>query len=315
MSPHMLRRALICLALLAGLSGTIAFAQTPAQTVPPLKSFASAEAAAAAMVDAIRHDDISAMAAMFGDDWRRLVPAADEDRESLRARFLAGWDENHKVVISDDVKATVQVGTTGWTMPVPIMKQADGWRFDIVAGEREIAARRIGRNELAVIQTMLAIVDAQRDYAALDPMKVGMAVYARQLLSTPGQKDGLYWETAPGEPQSPLGPALAKAQADKQRRGDLGDGYYGYQFRILYSQGPANRRGARDYVVHGKLVGGFGVIASPIAYGETGVMTFIVNQRGQVYEQDLGPDTASRAEAITTYNPDSDWTQADMTPP
>jgi hypothetical protein len=182
----------------------------------------------------------------------------------------------------------------------------------VEAGRLEIQARDIGRNELAVVQTMMAIVDAQRDYAALDPMKVGVPVYARRLLSSPGKKDGLYWDAAPGEPQSPLGPAVAKAQASK---GAGDDGHYGYNFRLLYAQGPAAPGGAHDYLVNGRMIGGFAVIAWPVNYGETGVMTFIVNQSGDVYEQDLGPDTAKNAAAITVFNPDKDWQKSDMTPP
>lgn len=303
-----LRRTLLSAALMAALGGPSAFAQTP------LKAFASAEDAAAALVAAIRNSDSAAMAAMFGDKWSRLVPAAADDHDLQRARFLSRWDESHRIIIAGDTRATVEVGTTGWTMPIPIVKEADGWRFDIAAGQREITARRIGRNELAVIQVMLAIVDAQGDYAALDPMKVGVPVYAQKLLSTPGQKDGLYWETKPGEDPSPLGEALAKAQAVNQRRGEV-EGFYGYQFRILTGQGASTRLGTRDYMVKGKLMGGFGVIAWPVRYGETAVMSFIVNQRGQVYEQNLGPDTEARAAAITLYNPDGDWTKADMNPP
>jgi hypothetical protein len=171
--------------------------------------------------------------------------------------------------------------------------------------------RRIGHDEASVIQTLLAIVDAEADYAALDPMNTGAPSYARRLLSTPGKKDGLYWETKPGEKHSPLGPAVAKAQAD----GKSPDGHYGYYFRLLYSQGAAAPGGARDYVANGRMIGGFAVIAWPVRYGDTGVMTFIVNQDGVVYQQDLGPQTAEKAGVIASFNPDKGWVKADMTPP
>ena len=171
--------------------------------------------------------------------------------------------------------------------------------------------RRIGHDEAAVIQTLLAIVDAQSDYAAMDPMKTGAPSYARRLLSSPGKRDGLYWDAKPGEPQSPLGPAVAKAQAD----GQSPDGHYGYYFRLLYAQGAAAPGRARDYVVNGRMIGGFGVIAWPVRYGDTGVMTFIVNQDGVVYQQDLGPQTAEKAGVIASFNPDKGWVKADMTPP
>ena len=171
--------------------------------------------------------------------------------------------------------------------------------------------RQIGHDEGAVVQTLLAIADAQRDYADLDPMKAGSPVYARRLLSSPGQKNGLYWETKPGEPQSPLGPAVAKAQLD----GASPDGHYGYYFRLLYAQGAAAPGGARDYIVNNRMIGGFAAIAWPVKYGVTGVMTFIVSYEGVVYQQDLGPETAQRAGSIAAFNPDKGWVKADMTPP
>jgi hypothetical protein len=305
MIGSILRRGLLAVLLVAGFA-LGAVAQQPVK----LQGFPTADAAATALTEAIRHDDDKAVSAMLGADWRDFVTGSAEDEDRVRARFLAAWDENHKVVVSDD-KATVEVGTTGWVSPIPIVKDGSEWRFDVEAGRLEIQARDIGRNELAVVQTMLAIVDAQRDYAALDPMKVGVPVYARRLLSSPGKKDGLYWDAAPGEPQSPLGPAVAKAQASK----GTDEGHYGYNFRLLYAQGPAAPGGAYDYLVNGRMIGGFAVIAWPVRYGETGVMTFIVNQGGDVYEQDLGPDTAKNATAITVFNPDKNWQKSDMTPP
>ena len=219
--------------------------------------------------------------------------------------------DSHKIVPQGDDKALIEVGNTGWSMPIPLVKDTGGWRYDVVAGKAEINAREIGRDEITVIQTLLAIVDAQHDYATLDPMKVGVATYARRLLSSPGEKNGLYWDAKPGEPQSPLGALVAKAQP-----GDgPGQGYFGYHFRLLYGQGAAAQGGAYNYLVNNRMVGGFGVIAWPVSYGETGVMTFTVNQDGVVYERDLGPKTSERAAAITLFDPDKDWDKADMTPP
>ena len=310
MTLSLFRRGLLVVALLGGFA-----TQGMAQTSGKLQSFPSAEAAADALTDAIRRDDDGAMAAILGDGWRDMVPTSADDEERLRTRFLSAWDENHKVIAKDDSKAAVEVGGSGFVLPVPIVKDGAGWHYDIEAGRKEIAARRIGRNELAVIQTLLAVVDAQREYASLDPMKAGVPQYARRLLSSPGKKDGLYWEAAPGEPQSPLGPAVAKAQAQMQAKGEPGEGYYGYRFRLLYGQGPAARHGARDYLVKSRLIGGFAVIAWPVSYGETGVATFMVNHRGDVYEQDLGADTARRAAAINLFNPEKGWEKADMAPP
>ena len=279
---------------------------------PSSQGFPTADAAAEALADAVRDNDSKAIAAMWGANWRDFVPGTDDDVQTPARRFLKAWDESHKVVVSGDAKADDRGRQDR-------LDAADPDR----QGRRGVALRRRGRPEgdacsaasattrLAVIQTLLAIVDAQSDYAALDPMKTGAPSYARRLLSSPGKKDGLYWEAKPGEPQSPLGPAVAKAQAD----GQSPDGHYGYYFRLLYAQGAAAPGGARDYVVNGRMIGGFGVIAWPVRYGDTGVMTFIVNQDGVVYQQDLGPQTAEKAGVIASFNPDKGWVKADMTPP
>lgn len=290
----------LCMAIFAA-----ALAQAPRQ----LQGFPTAEAAADALTDAIRRGDDQAVSAMLGANWRDFVPDRTQDFEEVRTKFLAAWDESHKLVPDGDDKVLVGVGTTGWVSPIPIVKQGNEWRYDVEAGLKEVQARRIGHDELAVVQTLLAIVDAQRDYAARDPMKTGVPAYARRLLSSPGHKDGLYWDTAPGEPESPIGPRLAKAQL-----GDKEEGYFGYDFRLLYSQGPDAPGGAYQYLVNGRMIGGFAVIAWPVRYGDTGVMTFMVSHSGDVYEQDLGPETERRAAAITTFNPDKGWEKSDMTP-
>lgn len=276
-----------------------------------LQGFATPQAAADALTDAIRKDDSKAIAGILGQGWFDSVVGDRDDHDRLREKFLAAWDASHKVEVDGD-KATVHAGTTGWVSPLPIVKQGNEWRYDVEAGRKEIVARRIGRNELSVIQSLLAIVDAQHDYAQLDPMKAGLPLYARRLLSSPGKKDGLYWETAPGAAESPLGPVLATAQSPGQ--GGSNHGYYGYRFRMLYAQGPNARGGAYDYLVNGRMLGGFAVIAWPVKWGDTGVMTFMVNQDGVVYERDLGPDTEAKAAAITSFDPGKDWDKADTSP-
>lgn len=311
-------RAVVALALYAGL-----LAGAPAQTPPPtqgqsqtqvqmvqLQGFPTPDAAAEALTDAIRKHDDKAIAAMLGVGWNDLIPGSDWQDEEIRERFLKAWDAGHKIIMDGSDKALVGAGTTGWISPIPIVKRGGEWRYDVEAGRVEMEARLIGRNELAVIQTMLAIVDAQRDYAAADPMKVGLPVYARRLVSSPGRKDGLYWESKPGEPESPLGPLLAKAQLDDVEK----NGYYGYRFRLLHRQGPDAPGGAYDYLVNGRMLGGFAVIAWPVHYGETGVMTFMVSQSSDVYERNLGPDTAEKVANIHVFNPDKDWDKADMEP-
>ena len=286
--------------------------QTQAQSqAPELKGFPTPDAAAEALTEAIRKQDDKAITAILGVDWHTLIPGSDWQDDELRDNFLKAWDQSHKIIQETPDKALVGAGTTGWISPLPIVKQGDVWRYDVDAGRVELEARLIGRNELSVIQTLLAIVDAQRDYASLDPMKLGVPVYARRLVSSPGLRNGLYWETKPGEPTSPLGPILARAQL-----GDIEkNGYYGYRFRLLYSQGPDAPGGARDYLVRDRMLGGFAVIAWPVHYGETGVMTFMISNESDVYEKDLGEQTPQRAAAINVFNPDSSWSKADMTPP
>ncbi|WP_296341954.1 DUF2950 domain-containing protein [Reyranella sp.] len=312
-------RSLAALALYTGLLGA-SVAQTPApmpaqaqtqKQAPQLKGFPTPEAAADALTEAIRKQDDKAITAILGVDWHTLIPGSDWQDDELRDQFLKAWDEKHTIIQETPDKALVGAGKTGWVSPIPIVRQANEWRYDVEAGRVELEARLIGRDEFAVIQTLLAIVDAQRDYASLDPMKLGVPVYARRLVSSPGLKNGLYWETKPGEPPSPLGPLLAKAQLGDVER----NGYYGYRFRLLYSQGPDAPGGARDYLVRDRMMGGFAVVAWPVHYGETGIMTFMISNNSDVYEKDLGEQTAQRATAINVFNPDSSWDKADMTPP
>lgn len=315
-----LLQAFLALVLSGALASPAGAQAPPAASVPqteqaaqPTKQrvFATAEQAADAMTEALRKDDEKAIAAMLGSNWRDFVPGTRDDEDKSREDYLKAWDQNHKLVPEGDSKMLVEVGTTGFRMPIPIVKEAEGWRFDTDAGKTEMIARQIGRNELTVVQSLLAIVDAQYDYATLDPMKTGTTAYARRLLSSPGQKDGLYWEAKPGEPESPLGPLVAKAQPDDRE----GQGYHGYRYRLLYGQGPNASGGAYSYLLNGRMLGGFGVIAWPVKYGETGVMTFIVNQSGDVYERDLGTETPQRAAEITLFDPDKEWQKADTTPP
>ena len=307
----MVRRGLLAAVLFLGFAAGASAQQAAARSTARLQGFATPEAAATALAEAVRTNDRQAIAAMWGANWRDFVPGSDNDVQRRRGIFLEAWDENHKIIMSGDARAQIEVGKAGWTLPIPLAKDGAEWRFDVAAGIKEMVFRRIGHDEASVIQTLLAIVDAQADYAAGDPMKAGAPAYARRLLSSPGKKDGLYWDAKPGEPQSPLGPAVAKAQAD----GQSPDGHYGYYFRLLYSQGPAATGGKRDYLVNGRMIGGFGVIAWPVRYGNTGVMTFIVNQDGVVYQQDLGPQTAEKAGVIASFNPDKGWVKADMAPP
>jgi hypothetical protein len=305
MSETMFRRGLLAPALLVGLAATAA-AQQPATT----QGFATADAAMDALVAALKRKDNKALASILGPWWLDFIPTSNRNFERSRATFLAAWDVNHKVSVEGD-KAVVEVGTTGWTWPVPLKKDGAEWRFDARAGAREMVDREIGRNELGAIQTLLSIGDAQRDYAELNPMKTSAPAYARRLLSSPGRMDGLYWPPTAGRPESPLGAQLANSQPD----GTAPGGHYGYNYRLLYAQGAAAAGGARDYIVGGRMIGGFAAIAWPAIYGVTGVMTFMVGPDDVVWQQDLGPDTTQRAASMTVFNPDQAWQKADMTPP
>jgi Protein of unknown function (DUF2950) len=226
---------------------------------------------------------------------------------------VEAYDAGHTLVANGDT-VTVRVGADDWPLPIPLVKQGERWRFDARQGREEIIARRIGRNEIYTTQTCLAYVDAQREYYAEDRNGDGILEYARQFASTAGKRDGLYWPTQPGEPPSPLGDLVARARAEGYRRSDGGGPtpYYGYLYRMLTAQGPAAPGGAYDYVVRGHMIAGFALVAFPAQYGVSGVMTFIVNHDGVVYQKDLGPSTRSIAVAMRTFNPDGTWAKVDV---
>ena len=264
------------------------------------KDFNTPDAAMNAFGEAVTNNDEATLQSIFGRDFRDLIPPVGAD---IRSRFLDEWGKSHQVEQSGDKHARIAVGNDGWTFPIPLAKGAKGWHFDMQAGVEEMRLRRIGRNELAVIQTMLAIYDAQREYALTDHDGVGLLRYASKLSSSPGKHDGLYWPTEPDAPPSPLGPAFV--QAATRHAADAG--YHGYHYKLLTSQGPHAPGGAYDYVAHGKLFGGFAVLAWPVRYGDTGIKSFMVSHAGQVYERDLGPDSAAKAKAISSFDPGPGW--------
>lgn len=266
------------------------------------KAFDTPEAAMNAFGDAVATSNDTAMAALLGPASRRMIPPLGAD---LRYRFLAAWSQSHSVKVQDDRRADIAVGNDGWTLPIPLVKSNGRWRFDTNAGLDEIRLRRIGRNELSTIQTMLAVYDAQRDYALGQYGGDGLVVYARKIVSSPGKRDGLYWPTRPGEPESPLGPAFMEAVGTHT----AATGYHGYRYKLLNSQGASADGGQYTYLVNGKLLGGFAILAWPVQYGETGIKSFMVNHAGQVYERDLGRETAARAAAIQTFDPGPGWSK------
>ena len=277
------------------------------------RTFATPDDAAKALVDAVRANDRQAVLDVVGTKARNWLMTANAiaDREESRL-FVAAYDRKNAVVKRGDDKAMLSVGDESWEFPAPIVRKAGKWSFDADAGREEILNRRVGRNELDTIQTLLAIVDAQREYAVADADGNGLRDYASRFASSLGKKDGLNWETAAGETPSPLGPLVAKAvregYGDKVKAGQV-EPYQGYLYRMITSQGANATGGAFDYMLEGKLFGGFAVLAYPAAYGNTGVKSFIVNHEGVVYEKDLGTATLDQAGKIKHFDPDKSWTK------
>jgi hypothetical protein len=272
------------------------------------KTFASAEEAAAALVAATKANDRKAQLAILGSDATALLQSGDAVADKAAgARFVSLYEAANKLEKSGDAKAVLAIGKDGWPFPIPLVKDAKGWRFDTAAGKEEVLNRRIGRNELTVMQAALAYGDAQREYYAANPQKDKLLQYAQKFSSAQGKRDGLYYPTKAGEPRSPLGPLFDRAKAAGY---EAGGGYYGYHYRILKSQGPDAKGGAYDYMAQGRMIGGYALIAWPVTYGNTGVMTFMVNHDGVVYEKNLGPETAATAAKISKFNPDKSWQPA-----
>ena len=266
-----------------------------------------------AIVATANSGDQKAALVVLGRGGEDIVSSGDKVAdEAVRKRFLDSYDAKHSIDMQGDNKAILIIGTNDYPFPIPIVHNKNGtWSFDTEAGRREILYRRIGHNELDAIQTCLAYVDAQNEYAGKDRTGSGTGIYAQRFPSEPGKKDGLYWPTAPGEEESPLGELFAAASAQGYHAGEGRSPYHGYYYKILTKQGPAAAGGAADYVVNGKMIGGFALVAYPAQYRNSGVMTFIVNYAGTVFQKDLGHDTAAVADDMTSFNPDRTWKQVD----
>jgi len=275
------------------------------------KSFPTPEEGVQALLEAAQSHDQTTLLAILGPEAKPLVSTGDPvaDRESSE-RFVKSYEEAHTLVPSGDTKVVLQIGKDEWPFPIPLIKDSAGWRFDTQAGKEELLNRRIGRNELDVIQVCLAYVDAQREYYMRNPLNAPLLQYASKFISTKGKRDGLYWETSADEPPSPLGPLVARARREGYKRAaGKPVPYHGYYYKMLTSQGPDAPGGAYDYVVRGKMIGGFALVAYPAQYGSSGIMTFIVNHDGVVYEKDFGPKTAATVQSMTKFNPDKTWKQ------
>lgn len=292
----------------AVLTGALSFGCSMRQ-----EGFATPEEAASALVAAAQAEQSDEVRRILGDGAEDVLSSGDEVADhQARARFLNAYEEKHALVSGQDGSMTLQVGHEDWPMPIPIVKQRNSWRFDVARGREEILNRRIGRNEFDAQQVCLALVDAQREYVSVDRNGDGVLEYAQKLISDPGQKNGLYWESVSGEPPSPMGPLVTQAAEEgygasreeaSQRRP-----YHGYYYKLLKSQGPNAPGGARQFMENGRLAQGFAVVAWPAEYDNSGVMTFLVSHHGVIYQSDLGPRTSEIAPSMSAFDPDPQWT-------
>jgi len=279
------------------------------------ETFASPQEAVSALVTAATNHDTNALHSIFGPEGHDLIsPDVVQATEAFKM-FVQHLTERAQLITNSDSNVTLEIGTNGWPFPIPLVQQDGQWFFDTAAGKQEIFARRIGRDELDVIDVCNAYVEAQREYASEDRMGDGVLAYAQHLRSTPGTHDGLFWPAKPGEELSPLGPLIAQARGEGYQRtakmmNEEAAPYHGYYFKILTRQGKRAPGGKYNYIINGNMIAGFALVAWPAQWDDTGVMTFIVNQQGKVYQKNLGPKTAKIAAAMTTYDPDDTWTPA-----
>jgi len=279
------------------------------------QTFTSPQEAVNALVAAATNHDTNALHSIFGSEGHGLIsPDVVQATEAFKM-FVQHLTERAQVVTNSDSNVTLEIGTNAWPFPIPLVKQDGQWFFDTAAGRQEILVRRIGRDELGAIDVCNAYVEAQREYASKDRMGDGVLAYAQFLCSTPGTHDGLFWPTISGGELSPLGPFVAQARVEGYHRtakmlNDKQAPYHGYYFKILTRQGKHAPGGKYNYIINGRMIAGFALVAWPAEWGNTGVMTFIVNHQGKVYQKNLGPQTAKITRAMTTYDPDDTWTPA-----
>jgi len=282
------------------------------ETVVPQKTFASAEDAAKALGTSYKSGDRNAVAGILGDKGLRLVSSGDPviDRYE-REWFLSLYGEGHEVVHEGEDRAVLQLGRDEYPYPIPIVTKGKGWRFDPSEGHEDLLSRRISKAELSAWDMLITYVEAQREYSRQDHNGDGVLEYAQRFRSSPGQQDGLYWETQPGVAPSPIAPLADIVQKEGYKPSKEGKMavYRGYFYRILKGQGPHAPGGARKYIVDGRMTGGFALVAFPVRYGISGILTFLVNHDGVVYQKDLGPETVAIGTGMKAFNPDGSWTK------
>ncbi len=305
--PSILTWSLSIILILTGLGG-ISLAATASQQ----KTFASAEEAVKAAIAAAKNNDDKELLAIFGAQAKDLISSGDAIADKQRrAQFIKAFDEQNRLVV-EGTNTVVVIGKNEWPFPIPLVKKNDSWVFDTAKGTEEVLNRRIGDNELSAIQVSLAYFDAQREYARKDRDGDGLVEYAQKFRSDAGKKNGLYWEAKTGEEVSPLGPFAVRAVKEgygQNKPTDKPAPYHGYYYRILSAQGKNAPGGAYSYLIKGNMIGGFALVAYPAEYRNSGVMTFIVSHGGKVFQKDLGKNTASLAQNMKEYDPDSSWTE------
>ena len=277
---------------------------------PAQATYATPEDAARALYEALKTKDLMRVYSVLGPGSGALIYTGDEVSDAgTRDEFVAAYEQSVRFVQQDDAALTLLIGAHDYPFPFPLVNKAQGWMFDARAGAEEIVNRRIGENELSAIQSCLAFSDAQREYVLKDRDRSGALEYAQKIVSSPGKQDGLYWPTTAGEPPSPLGPLAA--EAGRQGYKEDSRAFHGYDFKVLTAQGKAAPGGAYDYVVRGRMIGGFAFVAWPVRWGVSGVMTFICSHDGVVYQNNLGKNTAATAAKMKKFDPDSTWTKVE----
>ena len=277
---------------------------------PGQKTFATAEDASNALVTSAQSNDLKALIEILGPDGKQIVSSGDEAEDAQnRANFVQKYQEMHRLVKEPDGTTTLYIGAENWPTPIPLVNNGTAWYFDTDAGTQEILFRRIGENEMSTIKVCEELVAAEKEYHSAQHGE-----YAQKIFSDKGQHDGLYWKAADGESESPVGPLLASAVAEGFAKGREGAPipFRGYYFHALTRQGKNAPGGAKSYIVNGKMTEGFAFVAYPAEYGSSGVMTFIVNEDGVIYQKDLGKNTGVFAKAVKEYNPNSSWQKADQ---
>ncbi len=306
-TSHSRPHALLWVALALTLVATLLFATRTYGATAAQTTFATPDDAVTALVQAVKAHDTPRTRAILGNDPGDLSSGDKIADRTLAEHFVEAFDAKHALVPKGDA-LTLTIGADDFPFAFPLVKTGDRWHFDTAAGRDELLARRIGQNELGAIETLRAIADAQREYASRDRNGDGVLAYATKFASSKGKHDGLYWPTAAGEAPSPLGELVVHAAGEGYavKQGQPTP-YHGYYFRLLRGQGANAAGGAQDYVVKGRAIGGFAVVAYPAKYASSGIMTFIVNQDGKVLQSDLGPDTVKKARAMTRFDPSPSW--------